>query len=72
MRFAVEFWRVNPVAGFVMLLLEPKDERYVKAARELAKEAGGRVMDVDPQELARTLLKTFEGPSSTAIDARRS
>ena len=54
------------VAGFVMLLLEPKDERYVKAARELAKEAGGRVMDVDPQELARALLKTFEAPVERA------
>ena len=28
------------VAGFVMLLLEPKDERYVKAARELESAVG--------------------------------
>lgn len=56
--------RERALAGFVMLLLEPKDERYVKAARELAKEAGGRVQDVDPQALARTLLKQFESPAA--------
>ena len=54
--------RERALSGFVMLLLEPKDERYVKAAKELARECGGRVQDVDPQELARTLLKQFEQP----------
>lgn len=58
--------RERALAGFVMLLLEPKDERYVKAARELAKEAGGRVTDVDPGELAGALLRQFErGPDVT-------
>lgn len=52
--------RERGLAGFVMLLLEPKDERYVKAAEELAKEAGGRVQKVDPQELTSTLLRSFE------------
>jgi Mg-chelatase subunit ChlD len=52
--------RERGLAGFVMLLLEPKEERYVKAAQELAKVAGGRVQDVDPHELASTLLKQFE------------
>jgi Mg-chelatase subunit ChlD len=56
--------RERGLAGFVMLLLEPKDERYVKAARSLAKDAGGRVIDVDPQELAAALLKSFEGTTS--------
>lgn len=52
--------RERGLAGFVMLLLEPKDEMYVKAAEALAKEAGGRVVPVDPQELARTLLKELK------------
>lgn len=55
--------RERGLAGFVMLLLEPKDKMYVKAAEELAKEAGGRVVPVDPQELARTLLRQFEAPA---------
>ena len=55
--------RERGLAGFVMLLLEPKDKMYVKAAEELAREAGGRVVPVDPGELARTLLKQFEAPA---------
>jgi hypothetical protein len=54
--------RERTVSGFVMLLLEPRDEMYVKAAETLAKEAKGRVLAVDPDELARTLLRQFEGP----------
>lgn len=52
--------RERGLAGFVMLLLEPKDELYVKAAEELAREAGGRVVPVDPGKLAATLLRSFE------------
>lgn len=55
--------RERGLAGFVMLLLEPKDEMYVKAANELAKEAGGRVVAVDPQTLASTLLKQLQSPA---------
>lgn len=47
-------------AGLVMLLLEPKDAKFADAARALAEEAKGRVVDVDPQELARTLVGQFE------------
>jgi Mg-chelatase subunit ChlD len=54
--------RERSVAGFVMLLLEPKDERYVKSAEALAKEGRGRVVPVDPHELARTLLKELRAP----------
>ncbi|MFA5861235.1 MAG: VWA domain-containing protein, partial [Candidatus Thermoplasmatota archaeon] len=57
--------RERGLAGFVMLLLEPEDERYVKAAEALAKEAGGRVQKVDPKELASTLLRSFETTPST-------
>lgn len=56
--------------GFVMLLLEPKDEKYVKAAEELAREAGGRVLPVDPQELAGALLRQFEGPAARPATPR--
>ena len=58
--------RERSVSGFVMLLLEPKDEMYVKAAEALAKEANGRVIPVDPAELARTLLRQFEAPAVPA------
>ena len=61
--------RESGLAGFVMLLLEPKDEMYVKAAEELAREAGGRVLPVDPGELARTLLKQFESRPAQAPPA---
>lgn len=54
--------RERNVAGFVMLLLEPKDELYTKSAQALAKEGRGRVLPVDPQELARTLLKELRAP----------
>lgn len=54
--------RERSVAGVVMLLLEPKDEMYVKSAEALAKEARGRVIPVDPHELARTLLKELRTP----------
>lgn len=54
--------RERTVSGFVMLLLEPKDEKYVKAAEGLAKEARGKVVPVDPAELTRTLLRQFEAP----------
>ena len=47
-------------AGLTMLLLEPKDAKFADAARSLAAEAGGRVVDVDPQELARTLVGQYE------------
>lgn len=59
--------RERGLAGFVMLLLEPKDEMYVKAAEGLAREAGGRVVPVDPQELARTLLRQLETPAAQAL-----
>lgn len=52
------------VVGFVMLLLEPEDEMFVAAAEALAKEAGGRVVPVDPQELAKALLRELEGEAS--------
>ena len=67
-RQAQELARERGVAGFVMLLLEPEDEMYVKAAETLAKEAGGRVVPVDPQELARTLLRQLDaaGPALAA------
>ena len=58
--------RERGLAGFTMLLLEPKDAMYVKAAEALAKEAGGRVVPVDPQELARTLLRQLERPAAQA------
>ncbi|HUR67882.1 MAG TPA: VWA domain-containing protein [Candidatus Thermoplasmatota archaeon] len=63
--------RERGLAGFVMLLLEPKDEMYVKAAEALAKEAGGRVVAVDPGELARTLLKSFEARPTDAAGSPR-
>lgn len=66
---AKELARERNLAGFVMLLLEPKDEMYVKAAEALAKEARGRVVPVDPQELARTLLRQFEGAETVAAAA---
>ena len=56
--------RERSLAGFVMLLLEPRDEMYVKAAEALAREARGRVVPVDPQELARTLLRQLETPAA--------
>ncbi|HEX2021226.1 MAG TPA: VWA domain-containing protein, partial [Candidatus Thermoplasmatota archaeon] len=58
--------RERDLAGFVMLLLEPKDEMFVNAARELAEAAGGRVVPVDPQELAGKLLREFEGRPAVA------
>lgn len=56
--------RERALAGFVMLLLEPENERHVKAATALAKECGGRVVDVDPKKLAQELLKSFSQPDS--------
>ncbi|HVM44719.1 MAG TPA: VWA domain-containing protein, partial [Candidatus Thermoplasmatota archaeon] len=61
--------RERGLAGFVMLLLEPRDEMYVKAAQALAKEAGGRVVPVDPNELARTLLKELKAPGARSAPA---
>ena len=58
--------RERGLAGFVMLLLEAKDPMYVKAAESLAREAGGRVVPVDPHELARTLLKELKAPAARA------
>ncbi|MHB8605647.1 MAG: VWA domain-containing protein [Thermoplasmatota archaeon] len=46
--------------AFVCLLLEPDDEMYVKAARELAKALDGRVVPVAPAELAKTMLREFQ------------
>jgi Mg-chelatase subunit ChlD len=63
--------RERGLEGFVMLLLEPKDERYVKAAEALAAEAHGRVVAVDPAQLARALLKSFERRDAEAIAAPR-
>jgi len=60
--------RERSVAGVVMLLLEPRDEMYVKSAEALMKEARGRVIAVDPHELARTLLKQVE-PTAMARPA---
>lgn len=53
------------LSGFVMLLLEPEDEMFVKAATALADEAGGRVVSVDPRTLAGTLVTEFEKPALT-------
>lgn len=58
--------RERGVAGFVMLLLEPEDEMYVKAAEALAREAGGRVVPVAPKELASTLLKELRATPAVA------
>lgn len=63
---ARELVRERGFAGFVMLLLEPETEMYVKAAEELAKEANGRVVPVDPNELARTLLRQFDARERAA------
>lgn len=64
---ARELVRERGFAGFVMLLLEPETEMYVKAAEELAREAHGRVVPVDPHELARTLLRQFDAGQAAPV-----
>jgi uncharacterized protein with von Willebrand factor type A (vWA) domain len=40
----------------LILQLETKDPKYLEAAGKVAKAAGGRVVGLDPKELAKTLL----------------
>lgn len=49
-----------PGLGFAILLLEPEDEMYVKAAERIAAELGGTVMPTDPRGLARKVLVDYD------------
>lgn len=49
-----------PGLGFAVLLLEPEDEMYVKAAQRIADVLGGKVLPTDPQALAREVLVDFD------------
>jgi Mg-chelatase subunit ChlD len=51
--------KAMPGLGFAILLLEPEDEQYVKAAEAIAAEVQGKVMPTDPRELARRVLVDF-------------
>jgi Mg-chelatase subunit ChlD len=44
---------------FILLLLEPKEEVYVEAAKKLAEEIGGRIITTDPKKLATDLLVDY-------------
>lgn len=64
MKFALEEARklraLPAVVGTTLLLLEPEDELFVKAAEKLAHALDGRVVKTDPKELARDVLKEFD------------
>ena len=45
--------------SFNIFLLEPGDEKYVNAARKIAKEGFGKVVVADPGELARKMLGSY-------------
>ncbi|MCA1814658.1 MAG: VWA domain-containing protein, partial [Halobacteriales archaeon] len=49
-----------PGLSFAVLLLEPEDEQYVKAAERIAEVLDGQVLPTDPHELARKVLVDFE------------
>ncbi|MBN1538613.1 MAG: VWA domain-containing protein [Candidatus Thermoplasmatota archaeon] len=48
-----------PDLYFEMFLLEPEDERYISAARRIARAAEGNVIVADPQELAYKVIGEF-------------
>jgi len=54
----------------LILQLETRQPKYLEAAHRIAKAAGGRVVGLDPQEMASTLLvdlrATTRGPASAA------
>lgn len=60
-----------PNLGFAILLLEPEDEMYVKAAERIAAEVEGKVMPTDPGELARKVLVDFDRKRHTKAEAPR-
>ena len=45
--------------SFNIFLLEPKDEKYVNAARKIAREGFGKVVVADPGELASKMLGSY-------------
>lgn len=45
--------------SFNIFLLEPGDEKYVNAARKIAREGFGKVIVADPGELARKMLGSY-------------
>jgi Mg-chelatase subunit ChlD len=56
-----------PGLEFRILLLEPDDPMFVTAAQKIAAKGRGTVHEVDPADLARSLLRGFaEAPSQLA------
>ena len=51
-------YRVQDLS-FNIFLLEPEDERYVRSAKRIAEEGGGRVMVADPSKLAEKMLISY-------------
>lgn len=49
-----------PGLDFRIVLLEPEDPMFVTAATKIANQVGGRVIEVEPQDLASSLLRGFQ------------
>jgi Mg-chelatase subunit ChlD len=58
--------RLKRVKGldFQIILLEPDDPMFLTAARKIAQEARGRVHEVKPNDLARSLLAGLQDPTA--------
>ncbi len=46
--------------SFNVFMLEPKDETYLNAARQIASEGGGSLLTANPQDLALKLVLEYE------------
>ena len=45
--------------SFELFLLEPEDDTYITAARQMAKEGNGNVIIADPKELAYRVIGEY-------------
>jgi len=53
----------------LILQLETKDPKYLQAASKIAKAAGGRVVGLDPKEMATTLLVDLRASTQSPVIA---
>jgi uncharacterized protein with von Willebrand factor type A (vWA) domain len=67
----VRKFKAMPDLGLAILLLEPEDEQYVRAAEKIADEVGGRVMPTDPQELVKRVLVDYDARRKPTQPAAR-